>query len=124
MYQNINVLFFDDKKFLLKGLQRHFNKQFTCHIATTLEEATEIINTHNIQILVADHQMPDEIGIKLLNTYKDNEKIRRILTTSDRHSDLVLTMLNDGMVHAIVYTPLSRDVLGEEMKSQANAIKN
>ena len=90
-YSKLEVLFFDDKRLLLKGLQRYFKDDFSCHIATSLEEATEIIDNTNISILVSDHQMPDHIGIELLRRVSiDKPHIRKILTTSEWHSDVVL----------------------------------
>ncbi|MCY3413855.1 MAG: response regulator [Candidatus Heimdallarchaeota archaeon] len=123
MYQDIHILFFDDVKFLLKGLQRHFKDTFTCHIATTLDEAEAILAENDIRIIVADHQMPDNIGIKLLESVKENPKIRKIFTTSDRHGELVLSLLNEKIVDAIVYTPLSRPLLKEELIAQVKIIK-
>lgn len=122
-YSNLEVLFFDDKKILLKGLQRHFKNDFSCHIATTIVEAMEIFEEIKVDILVSDHQMPDHIGIELLRKISvDKPHVRKILTTSDWHSDVVLSFLSIGIIDGIVYTPITRNVLREEIIAQAKHI--
>ena len=51
-----------------------------------------------------------------------NNPHRKILTTSDWHSDVVLSFLSIGIIDGIVYTPITRNVLREEIIAQAKHI--
>ena len=104
--QKYGILLADDQKFMIKNLERYFVNFFHVFSATTFEEAVDAIQNNQIAVVVADHQMLDGEGLKLLEYVRDNFAIiRRVVITADRHEQLVIDMMRDRLAHSFVYKP-------------------
>ncbi|NBV07099.1 MAG: response regulator [Proteobacteria bacterium] len=113
------ILFVDDednaRKYFEKGLKHEFN----ILTASSVDEATKIIeeNHHNIAVVVTDQRMPGGNGVKLLRYLRENyPHIIRLLTTA--YSDLTeaIDAVNSGEIFRYIQKPWDYNLLKTEMK--------
>lgn len=114
------VLIADDQKFMLRNLERYFKEYFTIITADTLEAAKDALNSHNIGVVVSDHQMLDGQGIELLEFIRDNfNEIRRIVITADRREQIVIDMMGDDLADSFVFKPTVKPQLHQAIAEQS-----
>lgn len=109
----ITCLIVDDDKF-----SRTFTKTALYQIgikntkeAATTAEAAEIIRAYKIDIVLLDHQMPEENGLDLAKQIKEgkigaNKDLPIIMVTVDTKEKTVLTAKNIG-IHEYLVKPIS-----------------
>ena len=120
--QDWGILLADDQKFMIKNLERYFKKYFKVYSATTLEMAKNLLASENIAVVISDHQMLDGQGIELLKYVRDNyTHIRKVVITADRHEQVVVDMIADGMAHSFVYKPTVKQQLHQAIVDQIQA---
>ncbi len=80
-----SILFVDDDPLALDGLRRMLHplsKTWTFCYAQSAEQALEIMENGNVEIIISDVYMPETSGVQLLAIVKQKyPKIVRILTT-------------------------------------------
>ncbi|GHG60799.1 hypothetical protein GCM10010919_04530 [Alishewanella longhuensis] len=79
------VLFVDDEPFVLDAYRRMLrNSIFRCHTLAKSQDVLAYLQQHNIDIVVADQQMPHLSGIALLETLQDKyPNIKRVLISGN-----------------------------------------
>jgi CheY-like chemotaxis protein len=109
----ITCLIVDDDKF-----SRTFTKTALYQIgikntkeAATTAEAAEIIRAYKIDLVLLDHQMPEENGLDLAKQIKEgkigaNKDLPIIMVTVDTKEKTVLTAKNIG-IHEYLVKPIS-----------------
>lgn len=109
----INCLIVDDDKF-----SRTFTKTALYQIgikntreAATTQEAAEIIRSYKIDVVLLDHQMPEQSGLELAKQIKegkigDNKELPIIMVTIDTKEKTVLDAKNIG-IHEYLVKPIS-----------------
>ena len=74
--KSINVLIVDDYREIIKLLQSMLSESheydFHTNFAVSLNEAFEIINNNNFDIILLDLNLPDSIGLKTLHVVREN----------------------------------------------------
>jgi YesN/AraC family two-component response regulator len=105
--QEYTVLFVDDEPFILNAMQRLFHEdRIKVVLASSGQEALELLRKRTIQVLVTDNLMPGMTGVDLVRSTKEcaPDTIRIILSG---YSDMeaVLQALNDGEVFRFVLKP-------------------
>ncbi|MEQ6122392.1 response regulator [Reichenbachiella sp. MALMAid0571] len=62
----MNVLYVDDQKENLNVFRIAFKRYYTVFVAESGEEALDILSANQIDVVIADHRMPELTGIELL----------------------------------------------------------
>lgn len=94
--------------------------------ASTIQEATTIIESRDIECLLCDHRLPDGLGLDFL---KNSDVTATALITAHSEKDLVIDSLNTG-VDIYLEKPASKQQLIDALKklhklaSEAEIINN
>lgn len=111
------VLFVDDEKAILTYFQHQFEPCFEVYTASSGAEALQLVDKHNIQVIVSDEQMPGMSGIQLFEKIQISHPhiIRLILTA---HSDIQTVMegFNKRLVHYYFLKPWNKMELFQAIK--------
>jgi putative nucleotidyltransferase with HDIG domain len=109
-----SVLFVDNDASVLKALRKLFAADSVIRLlmASSGEEALEIVRTEDVWLVVSDNQLPGISGIELL------ERLRHISSTTGRilmtaHADLktAIDAINIGEAFRFIIKPWDRDEL-------------
>lgn len=108
------VLLVDDDQNVLYGLARAFRHQpYRLYTATSGEEALLILKSHNVDVIVADEQMPGMHGTELLSWVADNcPEVMRIMLTGCPTIDSAIRAINEGSVYQYFTKPCNPAQLG------------
>ena len=62
------LLFVDDEQRVLNSMRIMFRRKFDLYLASHGAEALDIVRERNIDVIVADHRMPQMTGVEVLTT--------------------------------------------------------
>jgi len=112
-YKNYPVLFVDDEKLACEVFKAQFSDQFTIYTATTGMEALEVVDHHEIAVVMSDQRMPEMTGNMLLARVRESkpDTVRMIITA---YSDIeaAIDAINSGEVYRYVSKPYDETELG------------
>ena len=94
-----NILIIDDDEDFLLILTTILSKDYSVFTAATGNEGIRIIDTHNIDVVLLDLELPDCDGIDLLHQIKSDEKLKNIpvlIITATTQSGTEIRGLNEG----------------------------
>ncbi len=124
----MNVLIVDDEYYIVQGIVKMI-KQFTIpieqiYMAYSVEQAKKVIERKQIQILLADIEMPQESGLNLVSWIRDNDyQMICMLLTGHQRFDYAHTAI---MMHCFSYIlkPVNKwDLEQEFIKAYQNVKK-
>lgn len=102
------ILYLDDDQSNLDSFKANFRKNFEIHAVTNPIEAYNLIDEHDIQIVVTDHNMPSISGVEFLESVaKDYPNVQRILLTGFTELISVVDAVNRGKVFRIITKPFN-----------------
>ncbi|MFY0655070.1 MAG: response regulator [Cyclobacteriaceae bacterium] len=91
----MEVLYVDDQKENLNVFRITFKKMFKVHVTESIDEARELMEKHPIDVIIADHRMPDVTGIELLRQIGEQyPKIKRIIISEYVNDKVIRDALN------------------------------
>ena len=102
------VLLVDDEPLTTKYFASWFSSHFPVFVASSAEEALQVLDTHadRIGVVVTDERMPEGNGVKLLETVRTRHpQTIRILTTAYMDMETLLEAINVGSVFSFVAKP-------------------
>jgi response regulator RpfG family c-di-GMP phosphodiesterase len=106
------LLIVDDELPNLRLLQRLFTPDFQCLTASSGAEAMQLLEHHDVAILISDQRMPEMTGMELLTkTARLRPHMVRILLTGYTDVETLVEALNSGLVYKYVSKPWSNDNL-------------
>ncbi|HUF72174.1 MAG TPA: response regulator [Gammaproteobacteria bacterium] len=106
------VLFVDDEQRVLNSMRIMFRREFDLHLANSGKEALDIIGNADIDVIVADHRMPQMTGVEVLTQVRSmSPRTVRILLTGYADLDAVEGSINDGEVFRFLTKPCPPDQL-------------
>jgi response regulator RpfG family c-di-GMP phosphodiesterase len=106
------LLIVDDEAANLRLLERLFRDDFHCLTASSGEAAIELLNQHDVAILITDQRMPHMSGIELLKrTAKLRPHMARILLTGYTDVESLVEAINCGLVDLYITKPWNNDDL-------------
>ena len=120
-----NILLVDDEQFLAKGISVIIGKKLDCNeltIAMNGEEAWQLLQEKDIDIVISDWNMPIKSGAELLRDMKGNDKTRNtpfIMLTGRSDLDSIKEAQSSGVVEYIV-KPFNGDELINMIKRLLN----
>ena len=114
------LLFVDDEQRVLNSMRIMFRRQFDLFLASHGAEALDIIKKKDIDVIVADHRMPQMTGVEVLSKVRDlSPRTVRILLTGYADLDAVEGSINDGEVFRFLTKPCAPDQLRETVSLAA-----
>ncbi len=120
-----NILLVDDEQFLAKGISVIIGRKLDCNelvVAMGGEEAWQLLQEKDIDIVISDWNMPKKSGAELLRDMKANPKTSNIpfLMLSGRSDvDSIKAAQEAGVVEYIV-KPFNGDALVSKIKKLLN----
>jgi len=120
-----NILLVDDEQFLAKGISVILGKKLDCNemtIAMDGEQAWQILQDKDIDIVISDWNMPKKNGAELLRDMKANPKTSSIpflMLTGRSDLDSVKSAQDAGVVEYIV-KPFNGDELVKMIEKLLN----
>ena len=100
------LLIVDDELANLRLLDRLFSKDYYCLTASSAADAIDLLNQHDVAILITDQRMPNMTGIELLKqTAQLRPHMVRILLTGYTDAEALVEAINCGLVHLYLTKP-------------------
>ncbi|MGB0712376.1 MAG: ATP-binding protein [Gammaproteobacteria bacterium] len=112
--QGFGILYVDDEPMSLKYFQRAYGREFTIHVASSVDEARTLLNSHapDIGVVIADQRMPGSTGLELLAELRqESPGIERILTTAYMDLESAIDAVNSGEIFRYVVKPWDIETL-------------
>jgi response regulator RpfG family c-di-GMP phosphodiesterase len=108
------LLFVDDEQRVLNSMRIMFRRQFDLFLASSGAEALEIVKHKNIDVIVADHRMPQMTGVEVLTKARSiSPRTVRILLTGYADLDAVEGSINECEVFRFLTKPCAPEMLRE-----------
>ncbi len=107
------ILCVDDENKIISALKRQFrNSKYSVVTTTDPQQAVELLDQHNISVVISDYRMPVMTGLELLAKIKEkNPSIVRLLLTGESNLDLVVRAINEGAIFKFISKPWDREEL-------------
>jgi DNA-binding NtrC family response regulator len=102
------LLVVDDENEILNLLVRSLRDDYHVLTAQSGHEALEILEAHDVAVVITDQRMPLMSGIELLKeTMRKRPDTRRILMTGYADMQLLVNAVNDGQVDRLIPKPFA-----------------
>lgn len=106
------ILIVDDEPANLRTLARLFRDQYHVLTAGSGTEALELLDQHDVALLITDQRMPGMTGIQLLkNTVSLRPRMVRMILTGYTDIEALVEAINCGHVYRYVTKPWNNDEL-------------
>lgn len=100
------LLVIDDEPDILDAIKRLFRKRCRVLVAQTISEGKRLIETEDIQVVLADQRLPQGSGIELFADIRTSHPhIVRVLFTGYTNIDHVINAINEGHVYRYISKP-------------------
>lgn len=105
------ILFVDDEAFVLKVIVRKLeNENFKVYTANNSKDAYQILRENDIDVVVADIQMPGENGIDFLKKVQSlSPRTIRIIMSGYQRTASIIDAINEGHVYQYISKPWHLD---------------
>ena len=114
------LLFVDDEQRVLNSMRIMFRREYDLYIANGGADALKIIDENDIDVIVADHRMPEMTGVEVLTQVRQKSpRTVRILLTGYADLDAVEGSINDGEVFRFLTKPCPPQQLKETVSLAA-----
>ena len=114
------LLFVDDEQRVLNSMRIMFRRQFDLFFASHGSEALDIIENQDIDVIVADHRMPQMTGVEVLTKVRSlSPRTVRILLTGYADLDAVEGSINECEVFRFLTKPCPPNELRETLSLAA-----
>jgi DNA-binding NtrC family response regulator len=101
-------LYLDDDQANLDSFKANFREQFEIYLAANPVDAYNMIDSEQINIVIADHNMPSMSGVEFLESVsKDYPSVQRILLTGYTELVPIVEAVNKGKVFRILTKPFN-----------------
>ncbi|MDZ7670522.1 MAG: response regulator [Gammaproteobacteria bacterium] len=117
-----NVMFVDDEKRVLSSMRALFRRDYNVHLANSGNEALELLEHQDMDVIVSDQRMPGMTGVDVLKACKTRApRAMRILLTGYADKDAIEASINEGEVFRYLTKPCARDTLRETLALAVDA---
>ncbi len=109
---NKRVLFVDDDKNFLAGIQRSLFRRFDLCVASSPAEGLELLGQETYSVVISDMKMPDMTGIQFLAQIKElYPDTVRVLYTGYADQQTAIDAVNKGEIFRFLTKPCSLELL-------------
>src|SRR6476620_11092665 len=106
------LLIVDDETANIRLLERLFREDYFCLTASSGEEAMDLLDQHEVAVIITDQRMPQMTGIELLKrTAERRPHMVRILLTGYTDLEALVEAVNCGLVYMYVSKPWNNEDL-------------
>lgn len=106
------LLIVDDESPNIRLLERLFRHDYFCLTASSGEAAMNLLDQHEVAVIITDQRMPEMTGIELLKRSADRRPhMVRILLTGYTDLEALIEAVNCGLVYMYVSKPWNNDDL-------------
>lgn len=118
------VLFVDDESYVLKVIERKFEPtKIKCFFTSSIDEAFELIRQHDMDVIVADIQMPKLSGIEFFKRIrKISPRSVRITLSGYSRTASIIDAINEGHIYKYIQKPWKIDDEAIEVIEEAIAV--
>lgn len=117
-----NVLFVDDEPRVLTSMRALFRRDYNVHLANSGDQALELLDQEDMDVIVSDQRMPGMTGVDVLKASKERApRAMRILLTGYADKDAITASINEGEVFRYLTKPCARDTLRETVAMAVDA---
>ena len=103
---NYKILIVDDEPANLRLLERLFRREYQIVAATSGAEALEMLQTHDVAVIISDQRMPGMTGIEFLKRAAEmRPHTVRIILTGYTDVNSLVEAINSGVVYKYVTKP-------------------
>jgi DNA-binding NtrC family response regulator len=114
------LLFVDDEQRVLNSMRIMFRRQFDLFLASHGAEALNIVKDEDIDVIIADHRMPQMTGVEVLTRVRTlSPRTVRILLTGYADLDAVEGSINEGEVFRFLTKPCAPKQLRDTVELAA-----
>ncbi len=119
------LLFVDDEQRVLNSMRIMFRRDFDLFLTSHGDEALRIIQDEDIDVIVADHRMPQMTGVEVLTRVRIlSPRTVRILLTGYADLDAIEGSINEGEVFRFLTKPCPPRELRETIRLAAQVAKS
>lgn len=112
MTQLPTILVVDDEVRSLESLARILGDDFEVHTASTISEASRILEKEWIQAILCDQRMPDQSGVEFLKTVRARwPEIIRMIVSGYTDSHDIIDGINEAGIYQYITKPWHPDTL-------------
>ena len=105
-FTNTNILYIDDDQFMLENFKLLFKNDFSIQITDCINQARDIIENEEIQIIVCDQRMEETTGVEFFTEIiKKHPNPIRILLTAFTDVDVIIDAINYGHIYQYIRKP-------------------
>jgi response regulator RpfG family c-di-GMP phosphodiesterase len=106
------LLIVDDENPNIRLLERLFRQDYFCLTASSGEEAMDLLDQHEVAVIISDQRMPRMTGLELLKRSADRRPhMVRILLTGYTDLEALVEAVNCGLVYMYVSKPWNNEDL-------------
>lgn len=107
-YRDFPVLYVDDEPENLRIFELTFKREFKILVASSGQEALDIINTRPVALVLSDHRMPGMTGVEFLSRVCElDSKTVRIMVTAFGDAETLQAAVNNGSIYRFIPKPWS-----------------
>lgn len=116
---NLTALFVDDDEHIISSFKRNIrNKEITILTATNGIEALNLLNKHEVQVLITDIRMSGMDGIELISKVADSyPDIIRIAISGEANMEDIKQLINRGHIWQYIEKPYSMGYIFVTLKN-------
>lgn len=120
--EKAHVMFVDDEKRVLTSMRALFRRDYNVHLANSGNEALELLEKQDMDVIVSDQRMPGMTGVDVLKECKTRApRAMRILLTGYADKDAIEASINEGEVFRYLTKPCAREELKETLALAVSA---
>lgn len=106
------LMIVDDEPANVRALERVFANDYEVITARSAAEALELLQKHDVAVLITDQRMPEMTGIELLKrSVSLRPRMVRIILTGYSDIEALVEAINSGQVYKYVTKPWSNEDL-------------
>jgi serine phosphatase RsbU (regulator of sigma subunit) len=106
------ILYIDDEEDNLTVFNAAFRRDYEIHVANSAHRGLEIMNKHDIHLVITDQRMPEMTGIEFLeNIIPHYPDCIRMILTGFSDVEAIIQAINIGRVYRYITKPWSKEEL-------------
>ncbi|MEM8768344.1 MAG: response regulator [Pseudomonadota bacterium] len=119
------LLFLDDERRVLSSMRAMFRRDYHVFVADNGQEALEIVERENVDVVISDQRMPKMTGVEFLTKVKSRcPEAMRILLTGYADLEAIEASINEGEVFRYLMKPCPPDDLKKAIAMAVEAARS
>jgi len=119
------LLYVDDESLNLEAFRFSFESDFTIFTAESAVQGLELLQKHDIGLVITDERMPGMSGIEFLQQVVERwPNTVRIIISAYSDADLLLRAINTGRAHEYIIKPWDTKKLKQTLINSLEMVKN